>query len=529
MAHGSTTISPPVVMPTDIAAILGIAGTDLATLCTSSAINKWAKYKPVRYADMDVLSDYQRTQANWGIDDIPSWTRLDYMAAFMFSSSRGSLSSTYWPQCDRNKGYLSSSYFNYLKPNGGSSAPYRLSDFAKGADYTLGYYHEAEAPFDELVVDTVYIGSDGYVSMVFGQGAMNDYTIKLSDLVFPGSSNISLGNMYFSVIMKKLDDYRHTNAYVCSQDVTLSQTSSGLYVRFYLTASQSWMAGTWQLYPIISDYQFSFGTVGSTSGHFIAVIPDHKNISMQIRYAKLEIDSSEGYRDMTSSNRYVYVNVDVTNKDTTTRTYKVTVRLYNSSGTEQTSYSQTESVTLSGGASTTVSFEIYVAQIWSSLNGGYYSVETTINSSSDSAVFYQSDSISQTQLTDRGSGPTPGTKNVAIFHLDGDEDEYMELSGSAVLLNNVVKQKVVRVNPSSRTMGLYRIRIAVLDSNGESVYMHDFFKGSAVHEDASPWMLYPPTTEWNFLVDISSLGYSGNEGYTIHVRTYYEFDYNPNN
>jgi hypothetical protein len=259
------------------------------------------------------------------------------------------------------------------------------------------------------------------------------------------------------------------------------------------------------------------------------VIPDHKNISMQIRYAKLEIDSSEGYRDMTSSNKYVYVNVDVTNKDTTTRTYKVTVHLYNSSGTEQTSYSQTESVTLSGGASTTVSFEIYVAHIWSSLNGGYYSVETTINSSLDSAVFYQSDSISQTQLTDRGSGPTPGTKNVAIFHLDGDEDEYMELSGSTVLLNNVVKQKVVRVNPSSRTMGLYRIRIAVLDSNGESVYMHDFFKGSAVHEDASPWMLYPPTTDWNFLVDISSLGYSGNEGYTIHVRTYYEFDYNPNN
>ena len=528
MAHGSTTISPPVVMPTDIAAILGIAGTDLATLCTSSAINKWAKYKPVRYADMDVINDSQRTSANWGIDDIPSWTRLDYMAAFMFSSSRGSLSSTYWPQCDRNKGYLSSSYFNYLKPNGGSSAPYRLSDFAKGADNILGYYHEAEAPFDELVVDTVYIGSNGYVSMVFGQGAMNDYTIKLSDLVFPGSSNISLGNMYFSVIMKKLNDYQHTNAYVCSQDVTLSQTSSGLYVRFYLTASQSWMAGTWQLYPIISDYQFSFGTVGSTSGHFIAVIPDHKNISMQIRYAKLTIESSEGYRDMTTS-RYVYINVDVRNSDNVYRSYKVTVDLYNSSGTWQRGYTTTKTVSLYGGGSTTVSFEIDARQIWSSLQGGYYDVETTLNSSTDSAVFYTDDYLSLTTITDRGSGPTPGTKNVAIFHLDGDEEEYMELSGSTVLLNNVVKQKVVRVYSSSRTMGLYRIRIAVLDSNGGSVYMHDFFKGSTIHEDASPWMLYPPTDDWNFLVDISSLGYSGDEGYTIHVRTYYEFDYNPNN
>ena len=528
MAHGSTTISPPVVMPTDIAAILGIAGTDLETLCTSSAINKWAKYKPVRYADMDVINDSQRTQANWGIDDIPSWTRLDYMAAFMFSSSRGSLSSTYWPQCDRDKGYLSSSYFNYLKPNGGSSAPYRLSDFAKGADNTLGYYHEAEAPFEEMIGDTVYIGSDGYVSMVFGQGAMNDYTIKLSDLVFPGSSNISLGNMYFSVIMKKLNDYQHTNAYVCSQDVTLSQTSNGLYVRFYLTASQSWMAGTWQLYPIISDYQFSFGTVGSTSGHFIAVIPDHKNISMQIRYAKLTIESSEGYRDMTTS-RYVYINVDVRNSDNVYRSYKVTVDLYNSSGTWQRGYTTTKTVSLYGGGSTTVSFEIDARQIWSSLQGGYYDVETTLNSSTDSAVFYADDYLSLTTITDRGSGPTPGTKNVAIFHLDGDEDEYMELSGSTVLLNNVVKQKVVRVNSSSRTMGLYRIRIAVLDSNGESVYMHDFFKGSTIHEDASPWMLYPPTTDWNFLVDISSLGYSGYEGYTIHVRTYYEFNYNPNN
>jgi hypothetical protein len=231
---------------------------------------------------------------------------------------------------------------------------------------------------------------------------------------------------------------------------------------------------------------------------------------------------------MTTS-RYVYINVDVRNSDNVYRSYKVTVDLYNSSGTWQSGYTTTKTVSLYGGGSTTVSFEIDARQIWSSLQGGYYDVETTLNSSTDSAVFYADDYLSLTTITDRGSGPTPGTKNVAIFHLDGDEDEYMELSGSAVLLNNVVKQKVVRVNSSSRTMGLYRIRIAVLDSNGGSVYMHDFFKGSTIHEDASPWMLYPPTNDWNFLVDISSLGYSGYEGYTIHVRTYYEFDYNPNN
>ena len=67
MAHGTNIISAPVVMPTDIAAILGIDGTDLETLCTSPAINMWAVYKPIQVAQYNEITLAQRKSINFGI------------------------------------------------------------------------------------------------------------------------------------------------------------------------------------------------------------------------------------------------------------------------------------------------------------------------------------------------------------------------------------------------------------------------------------------------------------------------------
>ena len=60
MAHGTDIITTPVTMPADLAAVLGISGTDLATNCTSSAINMWAKFKPIYHAEKGLLKDSQR-------------------------------------------------------------------------------------------------------------------------------------------------------------------------------------------------------------------------------------------------------------------------------------------------------------------------------------------------------------------------------------------------------------------------------------------------------------------------------------
>ena len=130
MAHGTNTITAPVTMPQDIAAVLGISGTDLETLCQSVRINKWAKFKPQQWANKDIIPNSTRQQLNYGLVDIPIWARLSYMCQFMFSTNRGSLSSTLWPLCDQTKGSLSQEYWVYQHP----TSYFRLSDFSDDRD-----------------------------------------------------------------------------------------------------------------------------------------------------------------------------------------------------------------------------------------------------------------------------------------------------------------------------------------------------------------------------------------------------------
>ena len=68
MAHTSTTITAPVVMPTDIAAVLNISGTDLEANCKSSVLNMWSKYKPTRYAKIGIMSDTDFAAAQYSLN-----------------------------------------------------------------------------------------------------------------------------------------------------------------------------------------------------------------------------------------------------------------------------------------------------------------------------------------------------------------------------------------------------------------------------------------------------------------------------
>lgn len=47
MAHSNGRITAPIGIDSDIGPVLGVASTDLGTLCLSDRVNKWSKYKPV--------------------------------------------------------------------------------------------------------------------------------------------------------------------------------------------------------------------------------------------------------------------------------------------------------------------------------------------------------------------------------------------------------------------------------------------------------------------------------------------------
>lgn len=118
---------------------LGTSYTDLAALCKSTAINMWAKFKPIYHSEKGLLKDSQRQDnshsvsgyaISWGImkPAVSSWS--DYI-----NTSNGVVKSGTW--C-------------YDRPVGGSASPYRLSDFAEvdnsGVATGKGYNHSAKFP-----------------------------------------------------------------------------------------------------------------------------------------------------------------------------------------------------------------------------------------------------------------------------------------------------------------------------------------------------------------------------------------------
>lgn len=157
MAHSSTVISAPVNMPTDLAAVLGISGTDLATACQSSAINMWAKYKPIAYPKVGIMNDSDFAadmgagtsyRITWGIKRIASYNYSDFEV-------NGVIKTQVWT-------------WNY--PTGGSGAPYRLADFN-------GYYHRAVPPIEihtdpssQIAIPSEPTASGSIMSFVFEFG-----------------------------------------------------------------------------------------------------------------------------------------------------------------------------------------------------------------------------------------------------------------------------------------------------------------------------------------------------------------------
>lgn len=185
MALGTTNISITLVGQT-----LGLGSTYVETLCSSSLINKWSKYKPVIYP---VISTTGIT--NW-------WKSVDGYCGFSI------------PQyVDIDSLLGDNTVWVYNKPYGTINSPYRLGDFR-------GYEHTSVIPFDVLIPNSIEIGSSGNL-------------IKLRMLTVP-SSNLTLsdivGNKYFGVVVKRGTQIavKTTSSYISAGENNLSIDDCGL-------------------------------------------------------------------------------------------------------------------------------------------------------------------------------------------------------------------------------------------------------------------------------------------------------------
>ena len=395
MAHGTNIIEAPIVMPTDIAAILGIAGTGLQALCQSTAINKWAKYKPLQWANRGIIPDTTRKQLNFGLVDIPIWSRLDYMCVFMFSTSRDSLSSNYWPQCDQSKGELSQEYWRYQHP----TSYFRLSDFSDDVK-NYGYVHNAEPQVGDIVTTTIEVSPTAELRFRYKNGASSPAVIKFSELDGLGR----LSGYYFGIIATK----NGSTYYVGTQTTTLADvTTQGAYVDVppaTLYSMRNIIEGTWKISPILCSQEITFQS-GPPQVEGVSLTPwDVDTVNISIRYAQIEITDAYGYRDLLSSQHYVRVIMTLHNTEGTgyTRFYRATVKLYNSAQVEQTGFTGGEITgSVSGGGTASAQFDLYVADIWSSLQNGYFSIHLEISASAEPDVkFKRNSDWGMTQLTD---------------------------------------------------------------------------------------------------------------------------------
>ena len=126
MSHSNGIIKAPVEM-SDVQVVIGSQSTDLGTLCSHTNINKFARFKPVRYPSVGLITNANRQSVAHGIV-FPDVVRSTSVSGAVIQDA-------------------AANDWDYQLPVGGASSPYRLSDFGNVESLNSnGYYHGAVPP-----------------------------------------------------------------------------------------------------------------------------------------------------------------------------------------------------------------------------------------------------------------------------------------------------------------------------------------------------------------------------------------------
>lgn len=150
----------------DVGNTIGISDRTWTGMTTSQKINKWSKYKPVRYNTLSPITDSQRKDVYYGFD-IPNMVKTDAVSA----------ASLNW---------------SYLKPLGSASSPHRIGDFRL-------YDHTATHIYD-LVDNYESINIYGLLNVRIRFADTQGVGVKLTDFT---STTIPIGNWTPCIIVKR--------------------------------------------------------------------------------------------------------------------------------------------------------------------------------------------------------------------------------------------------------------------------------------------------------------------------------------
>jgi hypothetical protein len=212
-----------------VASAIGAATNDVGRLCTHPNVNKWSKWKPVRFNSVSPITQAQLASVNFGIT--PPTPSNDYTTVM----------DTKW---------------GYSRPTGGLSSPYRLSDF-RNYNKTAGAI--AYVP-ETLHIDKSITTSREIALLMNISGT--DFLIGLNDFIG------DIGDYYYGAIIEE-----RANRYIITSDKTLANGGSS----FTLDFTQSPFNLLWENYTIrhllISRPSPTIQTLGSFGAAYYMSIP----------------------------------------------------------------------------------------------------------------------------------------------------------------------------------------------------------------------------------------------------------------
>jgi hypothetical protein len=294
MAFSNGLITAPISIA-DVKQALGVGSNDLATLCTSTKINMWARYKPVRL-DAVACQDFDDTKP----DFILKW----------WGGQTGNCGIRIPPI---NLDMLGNHPPVYEIPQGGSSSPFRLGDF-------MNYKTDAKGISVRISGDIYY--NTGSQNVVLLTPIDDGYTITLND-IFQSETDLYFGVQLVSASeVKKIITNNNTIAnggtYI---DIDIVNNSSALsafkstqtitIIPFLSTVPQtSWSSGFTQvgnLYqiaekfnaeikyytpPVIYNFELTGSMLQVSTGIISITVYNVSNTSQYFRWDLLRYESA---------------------------------------------------------------------------------------------------------------------------------------------------------------------------------------------------------------------------------------------
>ena len=231
MALANNKITAPVSID-DLKSLFGEPSGDLATLCKSSKINVWAKYKPTVYPSPFPDDWYKSKDGNYGLN-ITVDNRVSSWSALVAEYSKA------------NNGYSNI----YKRPSGGATSPYRLGDFR-------GYNHKAKPEISDYLAASNYM-EDSQISLSVAYNAVTVDGDQVSYNAIDAFRDLYFGYVITDISGKTL------------KLIATASTTSSYEVRL---AARTLLAGNYRLYPMFCNVDYS--TNHTLQGMYCYAIPN---------------------------------------------------------------------------------------------------------------------------------------------------------------------------------------------------------------------------------------------------------------